>query len=354
MSTAVDAATTIKLTFEPLTLRTRHPFGISYGSSSDIHNVLVRLQSGNLEGLGEACPARYHAESVATVNAVLGQWSESGILGCDPFAVDHVVNQLDKSIAGNCAAKSAVEMALWDLAGKLLQAPLYKMLGLSGLKPPMTDFTIAIDSLEVIEKKTEEAVQAGFKMLKVKQGTDYDKQIIERVRKVAPNIPLRVDANGGWSPKQAIAMSHFLAEHAVEFIEQPLHKFAQLDQWRLVRQNAAIPIFADESCMRANDAARLAGCVDGIVVKLAKTGGISQALKLIHTARAHDMKVMFGCMVESSLAVTAAAHLSALVDYLDLDGALLLAADPFDGAFYQDGYMVLPDRPGLGVIPRSH
>ncbi len=353
MSTAVNTASAIKLSFEPLTLRTRHPFGISYGSSSDIHNILVRLQYENLEGLGEAAPAAYHGESVPTVTAVLGQWAQSGLLGNDPFAIETVVRQLDKSLAGNCAAKSAVEMALYDLAGKISGLPVYKMLGLSGLQPPMTDFTIALDTLDVVERKTEEAVQAGYRILKVKQGTPYDKEIIKRVRKVAPTLPLRVDANGGWTPKQAIAMTHFLAEHAVEFVEQPLHKFAHLDDWRQVRSAAAIPVFADESCMRANDVARLAGCVDGVVVKLAKTGGISQALKLIHTARAHDLKIMFGCMVESSVGVTAAVHLSSLVDYLDLDGALLLANDPYDGAVYTDGYMIVPERPGLGVIART-
>lgn len=352
MSTAVDTAA-ISLSFEPLTLRTKHPFGISYGTSSDIHNVLVRLRYENFEGLGEACPASYHAESVPTVCAVLERWAKSDILGSDPFAIEAVVSRLDKSLAGNFAAKSAVEVALHDLAGKITGIPIYKMLGLSGIQPAMTDFTIGIDSLEVVERKTEEALQCGYKILKVKQGTAYDRDIIKRVRKIAPDVPLRVDANGAWTPKQAIAMSHFLAENQVEFVEQPLHKFAHLEDWRLVRNQSAIPVFADESCMRSNDAARLAGCVDGVVVKLAKTGGLTHALKLIHTARAHDMKIMFGCMVESSVGVTAAAHISCLVDYLDLDGALLLANDPFDGAFYKDGYMVVPDRPGLGVVPRQ-
>lgn len=353
MSTALNTAAAIKLSFEPLIMRTRHPFGISYGTSSDIHNVLVRLRYENFEGVGEAAPASYHAESIPTVNAVLQRWSDSEILGNDPFAIEGVVRKLDKSIAGNAAAKSAVETALYDLAGKMLGVPVYRLLGLSGLDAPMTDFTIGIDSLDVVEKKTEEAVQAGYRILKVKQGTAFDKEIIKRVRKVAPDIPLRVDANGAWTPKQAIAMSNFLAEHGVEFIEQPLHKFAHLEDWRIVRANSAIPIFADESCMRANDAGRLAGCVDGVVVKLAKTGGINHALKLIHTARAFDLKIMFGCMVESSVGVTAAAHLASLVDYVDLDGAMLLANDPFEGAHYQDGYLVLPDRPGLGVIARE-
>lgn len=353
MSTAIESQTALKLSFEPLTMHTRHPFGISYGTSSDIHNVLVRVQYEGLEGLGECAPVSYHAESVPTVMAVLDTWSKSGILGSDPFAVEAIMRRLDKNLAGNCAAKAGVEVALQDLRGKILGVPINKMLGLSDIQPPMTDFTIGIDNLDMVEKKTEEAIKTGYHILKVKQGTTYDREIIKRVRKVAPQVPVRVDANGGWTPKQAIEMSHFLAENGVEFIEQPLHKFAPLEDWRFVRKQSAIPIFADESCMRAPDAARLAGAVDGVVVKLAKTGGISEALKLIQTARAQDMRVMFGMMVESSIGVTAATHLSCLADFLDLDGALLLADDPFDGAIYKDGYMTLPDRPGLGVIKRN-
>jgi L-alanine-DL-glutamate epimerase-like enolase superfamily enzyme len=169
---------------------------------------------------------------------------------------------------------------------------------------------------------------------------------------VAPNLPLRVDANGGWTPKQAIAMSHFLAEHNVQFIEQPLPKHALPADFKLVREQSPLPIFSDESICTAKDVARLAGCIDGVVVKLAKTGGLLEALRVIHTARAHGMQVMFGCMIESSLGITAAAQLQSLCDYLDLDGAMLIADDPFKGAVYEDGYLLVPDRPGLGVTAR--
>lgn len=342
----------IQLKFEPLILTTAHPFGISYGTSKTTENVLVRLQWNEFEGLGEAAPAMYHNENLATVNAVLKTWQEANILGDDPFAIVEIAKRLDKSIAGNASAKAAVEMAMHDLAGKIAGQPTYKMLGLSNLKAPMTDFTIGIDSLDMVEKKTAEAIEAGYKMLKVKQGTEYDKEIIKRVRKLAPNLPLKVDANGAWTVKQAIHMSHFLAEHNIQFIEQPLPKYAPVEEFRLVRENSPVPIFSDESICRANDVARFAGAVDGIVVKLAKTGGLLEALKVIHTARAHSMQIMFGCMIESSIGVTAAVHLSGLVDYLDLDGALLLAQDPYLGAEYNDGYLNLSNRPGLGVIPR--
>ncbi|MBX9570773.1 MAG: dipeptide epimerase [Candidatus Obscuribacterales bacterium] len=349
----VETKSKLKLSFEILKLRTKHPFGISYGSSSDSINVLVRLQYGDIEGLGECSPASYHMESPSTVMAVLDDLSKKDILGDDPFAIQEICKRMDKAIAGNYSAKAGIELALQDICGKIVDKPLYQLLGLSGMPAPITDFTIGIDSLEMLERKTKEAIDDGFKVLKVKQGTSYDRQIIETVRKFAPDIPLRVDANGAWSPKQAVEMSKFLAEHNVQFIEQPIPKYAHLDEWRFVRENCPLPIFADESCCRATDVARLANVVDGVVVKLAKTGGLSEALRLIHCARAHNLKVMIGCMIESSIGISAAAHIAPLVDYLDLDGAMLLAEDPFDGAVYKDGYMALTDRPGLGVIPRK-
>ncbi|MBX9719892.1 MAG: dipeptide epimerase [Candidatus Obscuribacterales bacterium] len=352
MST-VKTKSKLEFSFELLKLRTKHPFGISYGSSSDSYSVLVRLSNGELEGLGEACPASYHSESISTVMAVLEQLQKKDILGDDPFAIQEICRQMDKVIAGNYAAKSAIEMALQDICGKILGKPLYQIYGLSNLAAPITDFTIGIDNLEMLEKKTKEAVEAGFKVLKVKQGTNYDREIIKCVRKHAPDTLLRVDANGAWTPKQAVEMAKFLAEHQVQFIEQPVPKFAPLDEWRYVREHSPIPIFADESCCRAQDVARLAPFVDGVVVKLAKTGGMSEAMRLIHTARAHNLKIMFGCMIESSVGITAAAHLASLVDYLDLDGAMLLAEDPFEGAEFKDGQMVPPERPGLGVLARK-
>lgn len=343
----------IRLHFEPLKLKTAHPFGISYGTTSDISNVLVKLSFKDMEGLGEAAPAEYHDESPETVQAVLGRWQASDILGDDPFAIVSVMRRLDKDISGHRSAKAAVEMALLDLMGKTAGLPAFKLLGLAGLEPPMTDFTIGIDRLHSVEKKTREALDKGFKLLKVKQGTDYDREIIKTIRKVAPDIPVRVDANGGWSPKVAIEMSGFLAENGVEFIEQPLPKHAGYSDFKFVRDRSALPILLDETICTSKDVAKMAGAIDGVVVKLAKAGGILEAMRVIHAARAHQMQVMFGCMVESSIGVTAAVHLSALCDHLDLDGAMLLAEDPYDGAYYDHGYMRLPDRPGLGVIQRK-
>lgn len=347
--TATSLGKKIALSFEPLDLRTLHPFGISYGTSADSHNFLVTLTHKDVVGYGEASPVEYHGESPETAAALLKAWSTTDILGDDPFAIAEVCRKMDKSIAGHTSVKAAIEMALHDICGKIANLPTYKMLGLSGLKQPITDFTIGIDSLEMIEKKTKEAVDAGYKVLKVKQGTSYDKDIIKSVRKMAKDLPIRVDANGAWTPKQAILMSEFLAENNVQFIEQPLSKYASVDDFKFVRERSPLPIYADESISRSHDVARFANAIDGVVVKLAKTGGLLEAIKVIQTARAHGMQIMFGCMLESSLGVTAAAHLSSLVDHLDLDGALLLSNDPFNGAKYDDGILKLTDLPGLGV-----
>ncbi|MBX9686131.1 MAG: dipeptide epimerase [Candidatus Obscuribacterales bacterium] len=350
---SVESKTKLEFSFELLKLRTRHPFGISYGSSSDSINVLLKMRFAEFEGFGEASPASYHSESPATVMTVLEEIRQKDLLGDDPFAIEEICRRMDKAIAGNYSAKSAVEMALQDLCGKIIGKPLYQILGLSGLDAPITDFTIGIDNLEVLERKTKEAVAEGFKVLKVKQGTNYDREIITCIAKHAADLPLRVDANGAWTPKQAVEMSKFLAEHNVQFIEQPLPKHAHLEEWRFVKEHSSLPVFADESCCRSNDVARLASVVDGVVVKLAKTGGISEAIRLIHTARAHNLKIMFGCMLESSIGISAAAQIASLVDYLDLDGAMLLSNDPFEGAVYSDGKMLPSELPGLGVRERK-
>ncbi len=343
----------LSLSFAPLILKTAHPFGISYGTRESHHNLLVKLQYENLVGLGEAAPAKYHAENPKTAAAALETFNCPEILGDDPLAIAAVSRRMDAALSGNSSAKAAIEMAMHDLAGKIVGMSTYKMLGLIGLPQTITDFTIGIADLDQIEKKTVEALSSGYKILKVKQGTENDREIIKRVRKVAKDIPLRVDANGAWTAKQAVEMAKFLAEEGVHLIEQPLPKFAQVDEFRFVREHSPIPIFADESVCTSSDVARLAGAIDGVVVKLAKTGGLLPALKVIHTARAHSMQVMFGGMIESSIGVTAALHLQGLCDHLDMDGALLLADDPYQGARYDNGFMQMPDLPGLGVVARA-
>lgn len=342
----------ISLEYEPLLLTTKHPFGISYGSKATTENILVKLKYGEHIGYGESSPASYHDETKETVMALFKQWSQGDILGDSPFEIQAVMNRLDKFISGNRSAKAAIEMALYDLVGKLLNRPVIDLFGLRGLPTPITDFTIGIDSLEIVEKKTKEALSQGYRHLKVKQGTDNDKEIIRTIRSVSNEIPIRVDANGAWTPKQAIEMSKFLAKHKVEFIEQPIPKNSSVEDWKITREGSRLPIYADESICVASDVARLAGTIDGVVVKLMKTGGLLEAIRVISTARAHSLKVMIGCMIESSIGISAACQIAPLVDHLDLDGALLLSDDPFQGAYYDDGIMRLADLPGLSVVPR--
>ncbi len=345
----------IKLSFEKLTLKTKHPFGISYGTKSDAKNILVKLEYDGVTGFGEAAPTPYHGETIYTVWALLQAFSEKNILGDDPFAITEINTRLDKFVSENYSAKCAIDVALHDLTGKLSNLSLAKMLGFSGLEKqmPQTDFTIGLDTIEIIKKKTKEAIDDGFQILKVKQGTTngigYDKEVINAIREVAPSATLRVDANGGWTPKQAVAMSHFLAERKIEYIEQPIAKHSSVADFKYVKNHSALPIFADESVLRAKDIVRLADSVDGVVMKLAKAGGLSEGLKFIQVARACNLQVMIGCMLESSCGITAATHLAPLADHLDLDGAMLLSNDPFKGATCKNGLLAIPDGPGLGI-----
>jgi L-alanine-DL-glutamate epimerase-like enolase superfamily enzyme len=240
-------------------------------------------------------------------------------------------------------------MALYDLVGKQLNLPVYRLLGLTPARTPVSSFTIAIDTPEVMAEKARAAT--NYPILKIKVGTPRDVETVRAIRD-ATNAILRVDANGAWSAKEAIAMINRLAPFDIEFVEQPVAA-GDLAGLKLVREHVSVPIMADESCVVPDDVAKVADRVDGINIKLMKCGGLRNALKMIATARAHHLKVMLGCMIESSLSITAAAHLSPLVDYADLDGPLLIEHDPFDGLQYESGKLLLPDRPGLGVVPRD-
>jgi L-alanine-DL-glutamate epimerase-like enolase superfamily enzyme len=246
------------------------------------------------------------------------------------------------------AAEAAIDMALRDLAGKRLGAPYYELLGIDPAAMPPTSYTIGMDIPEIVEAKVREA--ADFEILKVKMGSDDDHRVLESVRRVTDR-PVRVDANEGWTLEEAQSRLEWLEAMGVEFVEQPLPA-DQLEATRELRRTSPLPLIADESIHRAVDIPRLAEAFDGINIKLMKCGGLGEALRMITVARAHGMQVMLGCMVESSLAITAAAHLAPLVDYVDLDGNLLVESDPFVGATVEGGRLVLPDRPDLGVYHR--
>jgi len=330
----------MKLSWEPYTLDLRHTWRIAHGASDQRHNVLAQIGAGEEAGIGEAAGVPHHGESQQGIIAYL-----EGVIDrdWDPFQME---DQLAGLPAGSAAARGAIDLALHDALGKRLGQPLYRLLGLSPERAPQTSYTISIDEPAVM---AEWAKAADMPILKIKLGATDDEAILSAIRQVHHG-PLRVDANAGWSREHAAAIIPRLAQFDLEFVEQPL-PVGDIEGLRWLRaKKPGVPIFADENILTAHDVAAHAGSVDGVVIKLAKAGGLRGALRAIHTAHALDMQIMLGSMVETSLAVTAAAHLSPLCDYADLDGPLMIRNDPFDGLRYDKARLVLPERPGLGVV----
>ena len=338
----------MRVSHQTIELNPTHPFVIARGGYAHHRNVIVRLTDDDgVEGFGEAAPNRYYGESVATVVSALAQFKPV-LERADPFSIEAIEAQLNRAMRGNASAKSAISAALHDLVGKKLGLPVYRLWGLDADKTPQSSFTIAIAENEELERRVAEA--RDYPILKIKLGTDRDMEIVRIVRGAAPGKRLRVDANAAWTAKQAVQMSGFLAEHSVEMIEQPVPA-NDIEGLRFVRERSKLPIFADESCLVATDVARLQGAVDGINIKLAKCGSLREALRMVHTARAMVMQVMAGCMIESSLGISAIAQISPLLDYADFDGAALLSTDPFRGVTIAGGQVRLSNGPGLGATP---
>ncbi len=332
----------MKLHWEPITLDLKTTFRVAHGASDQRFNVLVYLD----DGVGEAAAVPYYGE---TQDGIIEYLKSVPDLGDDPFDMDNV---LLRRPAGSRAARSAIDEALHDLWGKKLGQPLYKLFGLNPTSLPLTSFTIGMDEPEVM---AEQAKASGHPVLKIKLGGEKDEAAVAAIRK-STDVKLRVDANAGWSREQALQIIPRLAEYDLEFIEQPLavddvEGYFWLKE-KLRAQNIKTPIFADETAKNSHDVARLAGAVDGVVVKTMKSEGIRESLRMIHTARAHEMQIMLSCMVESSVGVTAAAHLAPLCDYADLDGPLLIKNDPYIGLKYDGAKLSLPDGAGLGVVRR--
>ncbi len=339
---------------EIVTVHTRHPFVIARGGASEWRTVTVRVRDADgAEGWGEAAPSRFYGETPESVVGALDRF-RGALDGVDPWHLEEAESRMNAAMRFNGAAKSAVSAALHDLAAKRLGVPLYRLWGLDMARAPRSSFTIAIAPDDAtLRQRVADAAQ--YPVLKVKlgssAGTARDEQIVRLVREAAPDATLRVDANAAWDAKTALRMIDLLASLGVEFVEQPLPAH-DVDGMRFVRERSPLPIVADESCVVASDIPRLIGAVDGINIKLAKCGGLREALRMIATARAHGMLVMCGCMIETSLGIAAAAHLAPLLDYADLDGASLLADDPYAGPTIDRGVIALPDAPGLGVVRR--
>jgi L-alanine-DL-glutamate epimerase-like enolase superfamily enzyme len=330
-------------------LQLRHTWTTVMASSDYRDTLFVEYARDGITGTGEGAPIIRYKESAETcLKAVesIRPW----LLAQKPEAFVKLMDGVFRRIEGNFAAKAALDIALLDWNAQKMGVPLWRWFGLDAADAPVTTFSIGIDKAEVIRQKVREAEE--FPVLKIKVGLDNDEEVIAAVRSVTRK-PLRVDANEGFRTKEeAVAKINWLEKQGVEFIEQPLPA-ANLEDMNWIRKRVHIPVIADEACLHPADIPRLAPYFDGVNVKVDKCGGLLEAKRMIEIARSLGLKVMLGCMVSSSVAITAAAHLSPLVDYADLDGNLLIANDPYEGVRVEKGKLILPDRPGLGLRPRA-
>lgn len=337
----------LNLSFKPYELKLRHSFNLARSQRTTTPGVQVQLEYDGIIGYGEASMPPYLGENVASVTEFLSKLDLSQF--SDPFRIEDIHEYMESVAPNNRAAKASVDIALHDLLGKIMNQPWYRIWGLNPENTPNTSFTISYDANpDEMRKKIEET--SPFKVIKIKMGLDHDKEIVEAFRRHS-DVPICVDANQGWNNKEkALEMCHWLAERNCLFVEQPMDK-AAIDDTAWLRERSPLPIIADEFLQRLPDVKRAAGAYDGINIKLMKSTGMHEAYKMSVLARALGMKVMLGCMTETSCAVTAAAQLSPMVDWADLDGNLLIANDIFDGIKINDGKVIIPDRSGIGVVP---
>ncbi|MBI3307991.1 MAG: dipeptide epimerase [Candidatus Melainabacteria bacterium] len=360
----------VTLTARPFNLRLRYPFGISRGTLHIANNVLVTLYFGDYIAYGEAAPSGFYGENQKSVIEFIKAFSKNRTFDKYLTNINSLKEDLDsfnlnisqqlRSSIFSYSARVCLEMAFWDLIGKIQKRPLCEFFfpgnpfalkqGLSKIKP--TSFTIGLDKISMIKEKVEEAKNKEFSILKIKLGLGFDEDlnILDTIKNEMNgySYTLRVDANGGWSVETTKKMLDYLPKYNVEVLEQPLHR-GRFNELVKLKGITNIPIIVDEDCLTASDIESLAGKVDGINIKLMKSGSIIEALDMISLAKAYNLKVMLGCMIESSCSIAAAAHLSPLVDYVDLDGHLLLAQDPFSGLSLEDSRVIPSMEDGLGV-----
>ncbi|MBR4002330.1 MAG: dipeptide epimerase [Bacteroidales bacterium] len=337
----------MKLSWFPYELELQHTFTVASYSRNSTPGVQVRIDYDGLTGYGEASMPPYLGQTVQSVTSFL----EKVDLGQfpDPLQMEDILTYVDSLSPGDTAAKAAVDIALHDLVGKIIGQPWYRIWGYDPAKAPSTTFTIGIDTPDVVREKTLECADK-FNILKVKVGLDNDEEMIRTIRQVT-NLPLAVDANQGWTDRsKAIDEIFWLHENGVVMVEQPM-SVDSLDDIAWITERSPVPIFADESVQRVGDIPRLAGAFSGINIKLMKCTGMREAHKMVDVTRALGLKVMLGCMTETSCAVSAAAQLSPAVDFADLDGNLLISNDLFKGVQVVNGRLTLPDLPGIGIEP---
>jgi len=338
----------LKLSYKPYELQLRHVFTVATNSRTTTPVVLTSIEYNGVTGFGEASMPPYLGESHESVLGFLSKVNLEQF--SDPFLMEDILSYIDGIMPGNHAAKASLDIALHDLTGKLLGQPWFRIWGLDPGKTPVTSFTIGIDTADVVREKTLEA--SAFRQLKIKMGRDNDKEMIDVVRSVT-DVPVFVDVNQGWKDRNyALEMANYLSERGALFIEQPMPK-EQVDDIAWLTERSPLPILADEALQTVDQLLGMKGIYSGINIKLMKCGGMNAAYKMITMARQMGMKILIGCMTETSCAVTAAAQLSPLVDWADLDGNLLISNDVYEGMTVVDGKIVLPDRPGIGIIEKK-
>ncbi len=343
---SVKTKSTGKMTlrFEPYTLQLRHAFTLATSSRTTTPVVLTEIDYEGITGFGEASMPPYLGESHESVLKFLSGVDLTQF--ADPFLIEDILEYVDKLMPGNYAAKASVDIALHDLVGKLTGQPCYRLFGLNPADTPLTSFTIGLDTPEVVKQKVEEA--SPYKVLKVKLGRDNDREMIEIITSMTDK-PLCVDVNQGWKDRNyALEMAHWLKEKGIIFLEQPMPK-EMCDDLAWLTMNSPIPIIGDEAIQNSGDIVKYRDVYSGINIKLMKCGGLNAARKMFDMARAFGMKTMIGCMTETSCAISAAAQLSPLTDWCDLDGNLLISNDIFDGVKIIEGKVTLSDRPGIGA-----
>ena len=342
----VNRAGRMTMRFFPYELQLRHAFNLAKYQRTTTPDVQVEIEYEGVTGYGEASMPPYLGETVDSVVAFLSRLDLSRF--SSPFAMEEIHEYMDSLSSGDRAAKAAVDIALHDLSGKLMGQPWHKIWGLDREKCPCTSFTIGIDTEEVVRQKVDEA--SPYRVLKVKMGLDNDRETVEIIRSMT-DVPICVDVNQGWTDRnQALEMCHWLAQRNCLFVEQPM-AVDRHDDTAWLRERSPLPLIADEALQRISDVRHIAEAYDGINIKLMKSTGMHEAYKMAVLARALDLKVMLGCMTETSCAVSAAAQLSPLADYADLDGNLLISNDRFSGMKIVDGKITLSDMPGIGVTP---
>jgi len=337
----------MELLHHQVILHLKHTFRTSREASDQRRNVICRINFGDTFGVGEAAPSIYYGQDADSAGEALRRAADR--LAGDPFLLEDLLADMARLLPHQSAARAAIDIALHDLVARTLGVPLYRLLGLDPGRTPRTSITVGLDRPEVMQRKVRELGPAPI--IKIKVGGERDEEIVRAIREITPAI-LRVDANAAWTAPQALEKISALEAYDIEFVEQPLAA-DDLEGLRWLQERTEMPIVLDESVRTAEDIPRLAGCARGINIKLMKCGGLREALRMIHVGRAHGFQIMLGCMVETSVAITAAAQLSPLVDYADLDGHLLIEDDPYEGVEVTDGKLILPDRPGIGVRRRQ-